>query len=486
MYSIGRPLCAVLLSVILSQTSLSGTQQSGPQQPATSSVSKKFVLDDGTPVKLRLSRNLSSADARTGDNIDFEVLEEVKVGEVVVIPKDNIAIGTITDAEHKKRMARGGKLDTVIDYVKLADGEKAALRAVKETKGGGHTGGMVGGIVATISTCAGPEESATPQQTPANTGAGSASSTTDISDPEKVAVCAGEFMWLTGVAKQIDPKDEAQFERLAFWFEARAADLIGQSKALAISSQTWDFLNDQARKSSMREVIIQEAVGTGQCVPLITRVIPATKSCFGSSINSKLAPSILTWNLKCDIGQQSLDHPSGQTTSQADRIVSRDGRFSLLATPGWGKLDSNSGGGIPRDLARAAGATKNLDMVLGGPLSSSGVPTFYVMHGTVGPHRDLPNSITLEQYQRDMNGEGETGEWTEFRPEPPTHMDIDGHDAIAWQVTKGVNGITLKTFHVSVFVGARVYDFHLQAGSAGDFSALVEDVKQMLRTVKFR
>ena len=77
------------------------------------------------------------------------MLEEVKVRDVVVIPKGSIAIGTITDAEHKKRMARGGKLDIEIDYVKLADGEKATLRAVKETKGGGHTGAMTGGIVAT-------------------------------------------------------------------------------------------------------------------------------------------------------------------------------------------------------------------------------------------------------------------------------------------------------------------------------------------------
>ena len=46
-------------------------------------------------------------------------------------------------------MARGGKLDINIDYVKLVSGEKAALRAVQDVKGGGHTGGMVGGMVAT-------------------------------------------------------------------------------------------------------------------------------------------------------------------------------------------------------------------------------------------------------------------------------------------------------------------------------------------------
>ena len=115
----------------------------------TAGAASKFALDDGTPIKLRLNRTLSSADAKTGDNIDFEVLEEVKVADVVVVPKGSLAIGTVTDAEHKKRMARGGKLNIEIDYVKLADGEKATLRAVKEMSGGGHTGAMTGGMVAT-------------------------------------------------------------------------------------------------------------------------------------------------------------------------------------------------------------------------------------------------------------------------------------------------------------------------------------------------
>ena len=46
-------------------------------------------------------------------------------------------------------MARGGKLNVNIDSVRLLTGDKAALRAVKEMKGGGHTGAMTTGIVAT-------------------------------------------------------------------------------------------------------------------------------------------------------------------------------------------------------------------------------------------------------------------------------------------------------------------------------------------------
>ncbi len=118
--------------------------------PSTPSVSSKgFVLEDGTPVKLRINRTVSSADAHVGDTVDFEVLEDVEVNGVLVIAKGGLAFATVTEAEAKRRMARGGKLDINIDYVRMVDDEKAALRAVQAVKGGGHTGAMTGGIVAT-------------------------------------------------------------------------------------------------------------------------------------------------------------------------------------------------------------------------------------------------------------------------------------------------------------------------------------------------
>jgi hypothetical protein len=108
-----------------------------------------FLLEDGTPVHLVLSENLSSADAVTGQTVEFEVVDDVIVGGFVVIPRGATAWATVTDAEHKRRMGRAGKLDLNVDKVRLADGEKALLRAVKDTKGGGHTGAMVGAMVAT-------------------------------------------------------------------------------------------------------------------------------------------------------------------------------------------------------------------------------------------------------------------------------------------------------------------------------------------------
>jgi hypothetical protein len=118
--------------------------------PAAPSVSPRaFLLEDGTPVHLVLSENLSSADAVTGQTVEFEVVDDVVVNGLLVIPHGSMAWATVTDAEHKRRMGRAGKLDLNIDKVRLADGERALLRAVKDTKGGGHQGAMVGAMVAT-------------------------------------------------------------------------------------------------------------------------------------------------------------------------------------------------------------------------------------------------------------------------------------------------------------------------------------------------
>jgi hypothetical protein len=108
-----------------------------------------FGLEDGTPVKLRLTRNLSSGTDKTGDTVDFEVVEDVSVNGILVIPRNGLAWATITEAQPKRRMGRGGKLDVNIDTVRLKDGEKVGLRAVKENKGGGHVGAMTGAMVAT-------------------------------------------------------------------------------------------------------------------------------------------------------------------------------------------------------------------------------------------------------------------------------------------------------------------------------------------------
>jgi hypothetical protein len=164
MGSVSRLCSTLLLLSLLSVAQASDTQASGtpagsqatspatqppPADTSNFTSAKGFVLEDATPVRLRFNRTVSSADAHVGDTVDFEVLQDVSVNGTLVIPKSGLGVGTVTEAQPKRRLARGGKLEINIDYVKLINGDKAALRAVKGGNGGGHTVAMTAGIVAT-------------------------------------------------------------------------------------------------------------------------------------------------------------------------------------------------------------------------------------------------------------------------------------------------------------------------------------------------
>ncbi len=143
-----RPLLATLLLVQVSVAS--PLQETANTQAQSSAILYPVrTLDDGTPVTLRISQTVSSADARVNDRVQFEVIDEVRVADTLVIPRDGIAWGTVTEARHRRRLGRGGKLEIVMNSVSLADGETAPLRATKEAQGGGHQGVMTAGIIAT-------------------------------------------------------------------------------------------------------------------------------------------------------------------------------------------------------------------------------------------------------------------------------------------------------------------------------------------------
>jgi hypothetical protein len=154
-----RVACSLILSVTLVFPSALLSAQQTPQDkdaktPAAAPAPMvkeplAFGLEDATPVRMRINRTVSSSDAQLNDTVDFEVLDDVKVKDVIVVPRGGMAWGTVTEAQPKRRMGRGGKLNINIDNVKLASGEKVALRAIKDVKGGGHQGAITGAMVAT-------------------------------------------------------------------------------------------------------------------------------------------------------------------------------------------------------------------------------------------------------------------------------------------------------------------------------------------------
>jgi hypothetical protein len=99
-----------------------------------------LTLQDGTPVRLRLNRTVSSASAHVGETVDFEVTEPVINQNHVVIPKGAVVLGRVTKVETKRRFGRAGALELSIDSVRLPDGGTILLRATPE-KGEGDMSG---------------------------------------------------------------------------------------------------------------------------------------------------------------------------------------------------------------------------------------------------------------------------------------------------------------------------------------------------------
>jgi hypothetical protein len=119
------------------------------QDKSVPAVSPPFALSADTPVKLRLRETIASNTAKLNDTVAFEVVEDVKVGDVVVINRGAPAWGTVTEAHSKRSFGRAGKLNINIDKVQLVSGENVALRSVKGGSGGNHVAVMTTAVVAT-------------------------------------------------------------------------------------------------------------------------------------------------------------------------------------------------------------------------------------------------------------------------------------------------------------------------------------------------
>src|SRR5688500_15831361 len=73
-----------------------------------------FALTADTPVKLRLTETITSKTSKVNDTVPFEVVEDVKIGDVIVIASGAPAWGTVTEAHSKRSFGRSGKLNVNI------------------------------------------------------------------------------------------------------------------------------------------------------------------------------------------------------------------------------------------------------------------------------------------------------------------------------------------------------------------------------------
>jgi hypothetical protein len=94
-----------------------------------------LLMKSGTPVELRLDQTISSAHARKGDSLDFEVVKDVIIRGFTVIRSGSRAKGTVTGVNGKRLLGLGGNVIVELNSAELTTGQNVALVLRRNFKG---------------------------------------------------------------------------------------------------------------------------------------------------------------------------------------------------------------------------------------------------------------------------------------------------------------------------------------------------------------
>jgi hypothetical protein len=122
-----KKVLTLALAVCLLQV-VAGAQTPAKPQPATTPVN--VALTDGTPVKLRLGNAAAANGTRVGETIELEVAEDVRVSDVVVIAKGNVANAEVTGLH--AGLGSGTRFDVNLRSITLSDEHVIPVRSTHE------------------------------------------------------------------------------------------------------------------------------------------------------------------------------------------------------------------------------------------------------------------------------------------------------------------------------------------------------------------
>lgn len=114
---------------------------------AVSSQAAELILNAGTPVALAAAEEVNSSTHKEGDTFKLTVLNDVKIGETIVIPRGTPAIGEITWRTGKGAFGKSGKLEFALRYIEL-NGQKIPVTGNFRQEGEGNTVATGVGVIA--------------------------------------------------------------------------------------------------------------------------------------------------------------------------------------------------------------------------------------------------------------------------------------------------------------------------------------------------
>lgn len=105
-----------------------GSKQWAPLGISKTTIPDSFVLPEGTPVPLEFLTLVTTRTARRSDRVQFQVVSDVLVEGLTVIPSGSLAWGTVVLAKKPGHFSRDGKLYVALETLTLLNRQTIAIR----------------------------------------------------------------------------------------------------------------------------------------------------------------------------------------------------------------------------------------------------------------------------------------------------------------------------------------------------------------------
>ena len=132
---------SIVLAIVKKQSGM--VDEMGADKTSGGAMTTEVKLPDGTEIKLVTIEEISSKKAVQDDPLAFRVSEDVIVDGKILIAKNTIAKGIVTNAKKKGFMGRSGELSIRLESTETVDGQKIKIRSTKSGEGGNNTASTV-------------------------------------------------------------------------------------------------------------------------------------------------------------------------------------------------------------------------------------------------------------------------------------------------------------------------------------------------------
>jgi hypothetical protein len=111
-----------------SQQSARTTQSPATSQPASQPASGTPRIAPGSVIPVQLTKSVDAKKAKTGDEIEAKVTQDLKAGNgEVIVPKDTKVVGHVTEAQARTKEQKNSEVGIAFDHAVMKNGGDVPL-----------------------------------------------------------------------------------------------------------------------------------------------------------------------------------------------------------------------------------------------------------------------------------------------------------------------------------------------------------------------